>query len=161
MKDFKEIVSYPYQIKSLLMKDNTVAQLILNDVNADPRNEVTESLLLNSIFDYSFVEEIVQDTKSFICVDVEFPWQSTDTITSAQLVVLIGVSRSIINLDNSKFKGVLGNRLANLFVAVNSVITNSGVGIGTQHLQTGKSYVVSKDFACKQIVYDIPNISCN
>ncbi len=161
MKDFKEIILYPYKIKSLLMKDSTIAKLILNDADANVLDETTESQLRQSIFDYSFVEEIVQDTKSFICVDVEFPWQATDTITSAQLVVLIGVSRSIMTLDNSKFKGMPGNRLANLFVATNSVITNSGIGIGTQHLQTGKSYVVSRDFACKQLVYDIPNVSCS
>lgn len=156
-----EIVNFPNIAIRELSKNQNFVSLLTNIPNADLNDEDTEFEWNNCTNDFDYVEGIIQETKSFCCVDTEIEVTS-NTIKEVYLTVLVGVHRNNMSLKGTNFKGIAGNRRDNLIRELDYTLRNdSSFGIGGLELvgRIRAASVAGKEFSCKVATYRVPNFA--
>lgn len=156
-----EMVNYPRMVLKKLYNNPEFVSLLVNIPNADINDETVEEIWEKCVFDYDYVDGIIQDPQSFCCIDTEVETRSP-TIKNIYITILIGVHHNMMSLSKSGFKGIAGNRRDNLIRQLDySLRDNGDFGIGGLEL-VGKVRPVTisgagNNFACKVINYKVPN----
>lgn len=156
-----EIVFYPNRVIDMLSKNKEFVSLLTGIPNADIEDPVVESEWERCTNDFNYVEGIVQDTRSFICVDTEIRVPTTE-IKTVIITLLVGVHRQNMSLKNTDFTGVLGNRRDNMVREIDYTIRNArDFGIGPVQLDGWiRPYAISsRDYACKLMEYKVSNFA--
>lgn len=153
-----EIVMYPNKVIDLLSRNQTVVSLLIDIPNADIDDVEVERRWRLCTNDYNYVEGIIQETRSFLCVDTEIQSDANE-IKSVLLTLLVGVHREAMSLSNTGFTGMLGNRRDNIVREIDYTLRNCReFGIGSFPLK-GRIKPVSissRDYVCKLIEYQVP-----
>lgn len=156
-----EIVSFPAKVKSELYKNQNLVSLLINTPNADLESEIVEEKYDSAVLDYDYVDGITQDNTSFICIDTIIS-TPTGTIKDVYITILVGVSKGLMSLKGAGYVGTSGNRRDNIVREIDFSLRDSQLfGIGGLELY-GKIEAGSfagKDFACKKMVYKVPNFA--
>lgn len=156
-----EIVIYPNKVIDMLSKNQTLVSLLTNIPNADLDDIETENEWQRCTNDFNYVEGIVQDTHSFLCVDTEIRTDSNE-IKSIILTLLVGVHREAMSLRNTAFIGMLGNRRDNIVREIDYTLRNSReFGIGPLQLKgwIKPCAISSRDHVCKLMEYQVANFA--
>ena len=156
-----EVVFYPNKVIDLLSKNQTFVSLLTGFPNADLEDPDVENEWRACTNDYNYVEGIVQDTRSFLCVDTEVRVDSSE-IKTVIVTLLVGVHRQNMSLKNTEFTGMLGNRRDNMVREIDYTLRNSrDFGIGPLQLEGWiRPYAISsRDYVCKLIEYQVSNFA--
>lgn len=156
-----EIITFPKLVINELSKNQTFVSLLTDIPFADLSSESTELEWDNCIHDYDYIEGVIQESKSFCCIDTEFI-QTSNTIKDVYITVLIGVHHANMNLRNSSFTGISGNRRDNLIKELDRTLrNNTSFGIGGLELygRIKPVTIAGKEFACKIVTYKVPNFA--
>lgn len=153
-----EVVNYPYTTVNKLSQSKLVVGLLLNNPDVDVDSEETEKELSTCIFDFDYVEGVIQEAKSFICIDTIIPQFTSPTVKDVYLTILVGVSKGAMPIS-SMFKSK-GNRRDNLIREIDYILRDcTDYGIGGLKLKSIKPVNVNKDFSCKLLVYEVPSFA--
>lgn len=156
-----EIVKYPNKVIDLLSQNKTVVSLLTDIPNADIDDIEVENKWRLCTNDFNYVEGIVLDTRSFICVDTEIQTNSNE-IANIMLSILVGVHREAMSLSGSGFTGMLGNRRDNLVREIDYTLRyNREFGIGQFAIKSRirPVSISSRDYVCKAMEYQVPSFS--
>ena len=157
-----EIVKIPAQLFSILSNNSNFVSLLTNIPNATLNDELVEIEWEKCINDYNYVKGVVQESKSFCCIDTEIDIEST-AIKDVYINILIGVHNQNMSLKNTGIKGFMGNRRDNLIRELDYTLRyKNGLGIGKlEPWGRIKSVNVSggEEFACKLVTYRLTNFA--
>lgn len=156
-----EIVFYPNKVIDLLSQNPTFVSLLTGIPNADLEDPAVEAEWERCTNDFNYVEGIVQDTRSFVCVDTEIRTPSNE-IKTVIVTLLVGVHRENMSLRGTEFKGMLGNRRDNMIREIDYTLRNSrDFGIGALQLDGWiRPYAISsRDYVCKLMEYKVSNFA--
>lgn len=156
-----EIVFYPNRVIDMLSQNPTIVSLLTGIPNADLEDLAVEAEWKRCTNDFNYVEGVVQDTRSFICVDTEIRTPSSE-IKTVIITLLVGVHRQNMSLKDTEFTGMLGNRRDNIVREIDYTIRNSrDFGIGLVQLDGWiRPYAISsRDYVCKLMEYKVSNFA--
>lgn len=155
-----EIVNYSNTIALKLSESQEVIGLIYNDPNIDIYSPAVESTLFEKyIFDYDYINETLQDERSIICIDTDFPRFTSSSIKDVDISILVAVHKGRMDLNPKGsppiFKGVRGNRRDNLVREIDFILRGSNdFGIGQLELSSIKRVNIGNNrFTAKLMLY--------
>lgn len=161
-----EIVEYPTKIALKLSDSQEVIGLIYNDPAIDIYSPAVEDTLFEKyIFDYDYIDGTVQDERSIICIDTDFPRFSSSSIKDVDVSILVAVHKNQMKLNPKGrppiFKGVRGNRRDNLVREVDYILRGSDdFGIGELELVSVHRVNIGNDnFTAKLLLYQSKDFS--
>lgn len=148
---FKEI------IHAALFKNKDIRDLLLGDTSELSKAELM-SKFKDHVKSHLFVDDVIQETDTFIFYDVSLPILHTNIKTCKILMYLI-CHRDI--LENYNAEGYYGNRADILSQMVEDVMINNDevardFGIGKLMLESVEIYNSTKFYGCV-MTFDVPN----
>lgn len=156
-----ELIDYTSLIISKLCNSKEVVALITDNPEPDLSGE-DGALAERNIFDYDYIDDTVQSAGAFIMVDADMVLGPTGSIKDIEVYVQVVVSKTYMDLDSKKFKGVKGNRRDNLARQIDLLLRDSReFGIGKLHLNSARTANVPRSFTSKLLTYTIPDFSKN
>ena len=148
---YKEIIS-----KALYMSDD-IKDLLLGDVSEKSASE-TQKLFKECVKSHLFIDDTIEETKSFIFYDVTMPFMRSN-VKDASIVMYAICHRDI--LDDYSKDGYFGNRADILSQMIEDCLINdkkivNKFGIGELTLSSIEIYNSMRFYGCA-MRFNIPN----
>lgn len=159
MTSLKEIIDYPYAVRSLVLQDHDVMALLSNDPEYDPDGDMAEQFE-NRVKDHDYVDETTLTANAYIVIESEMVRLNTPTMATMYVYVTIIISKKFMDLDPKTFKGYKGNRRDNIAMSVHKLLEkNRDFGIGDLRLISATIGSVPSDFTSRILTYEVPTIA--
>lgn len=152
-----ELVEYPVKALQKIGTDEMVVRLLTNNPDIDMDSEEADKVFDKYLFDYGYVDGTTSETAAYVCVEAEVAKTSSPTVQDMRLYVTIICHKQFMDIDASKFKGVIGNRRENLVRYIDRLLNNSDIfGIGKLTLETARTVSAPTGFAARELTYKVP-----
>lgn len=159
MKNLKEIVDYPYTVRSLILEDHDVMSLLSNDPNYDPDSD-DAAQYEECVKDHDYVDETTLTAKAYVVIESELVSLDSTTMASMYVYVNIIISKKFMDINPRVFKGYKGNRRDNIAMAVHKLLENNrDFGIGDLRLISATIGSVPTGFTSRVLTYKVPTIA--
>jgi len=158
-----EIPEYTDKTVRLLSQNPQVVGLLVNDPNVDiveDEIDVTKTGT-KQILSYNFIPDTQKDVKTYICVNTISDSALNEKIKSCVMSVSIYSHKQDVELDSSKFIGLIGCRFDNIARFADKAIrdnANANYGIGKIQLKQRtpmRDIVIGTDYVGKQLLYEV------
>lgn len=157
-----EIVKYPDMVLRILERNQLFVSLLTDIPNASLDDWETRDKWESVTNNFNYIDGIVQDTLSFLCVDTAINMDGGQ-IKEVIIEMLIGVHKQNMRLLGTPFEHLTGNRRDNLIREADYSIRYSrdfGIGALIPYGTIGSVATVSNpDFACKLLRYSVSTFS--
>lgn len=155
-----QIVEYPAKAIQKISENKTIVGFLLNKSFEDVTEDDFDDALENHIFSYQYVDNTVMEATAFIWVEMDVPNVQNEHIKNAELYVTIACHKQFMELDMSKFPGIMGNRRDNLTRYIDKLLNGSDIfGIGKLQLKNVKTLSPYNQFVFREIAYEIPDFN--
>jgi hypothetical protein len=151
-----ELVEYPVIALHRIGSDKVVAQLLTNNPDIDMESGEADAIYDRYLFDYNYVDGAVNEAAAFICVEAELTSPTSHTMVDFKLYVTIVCHKSFMDIDVTKFKGIIGNRRENLVRRVDKLLNDSVMfGIGQLTLDSARTVSAPAGFVARELAYRV------
>lgn len=151
-----ELVEYPVKALQRIGTDQTIASLLTNNPSIDMDSDEADEVFDKYLFDYGYVDGTTSEAAAYICVEAELAKVPTPTMKDLRLYVRIVCHKEFMDIDASKFKGMIGNRRENLSRYVDRLLNGSEVfGIGKLSLDYAQVAPAPTGFAARELAYRV------
>jgi len=152
----QDYIDYKANVIAKLVSSKEVVGLLLDDPNVDMESEETYTALDACIFDFDYIDKMVERSDAFIMVDADMISPASASFNTWELYVQIVCHKDYVPLKSRIFKGVKGNRRDNLICEVDKLLNGSHLfGIGQLNLISLTSSLVPDAFTSKMLTYQI------
>ena len=153
-----ELVEYPVKALQRIGTDETVVQLLTNNPNVDMESDEADGVFDKNLFDYGFVDDTTQEATAYICAEADVVKAPGSTMKNMELYVFIYCHKQFMNIDGSKFKGMIGNRRDNLIRYTDKLLNGSDIfGIGKLEFKSAKVIPAPTGFSARELTYVVPD----
>lgn len=155
--NLEEIGIFKNRIVSKLIHDNNVVDVLLNGNEGDKDIEVTllgsdETGTDGCVFEFEYVPDTQETSKTFLCVEVIPEETSGDTITGMSVYVFAYCSKNIMQTYHRK--GTAGTRIDILISDIDKILNgNQEFGIGPLEWAGSDIYKPAQIYYGRMIVY--------
>lgn len=155
--NLEEIGIFKNRIVSKLIHDNNVVDVLLNGNEGDKDPEVAllgsdETGTDGCVFEFEYVPDTQETSKTFLCVEVIPEETSGDTITGMSVYVFAYCSKNIMQTYHRK--GTAGTRIDILISDIDKVLNgNQEFGIGPLEWAGSDIYKPAQIYYGRMIVY--------
>ena len=154
------LVEYPVKALQKIGTDKTVASLLTNNPYIDMDSKEADEVFDKYLFDYGYVDGTTDEAAAYICVEADLVNTPTSSIKNMRLYVKVVCHKEFMNLDSSKFKGMIGNRRDNLTRYVDNLLNGSDVfGIGKLKLTDCRAAPAPTGFAARELAYKVSDFA--
>lgn len=151
-----ELVDFPRVIVNAIANDELIRSLLADKPEATIDDIEDDQGNFKWLFDYDYVDDTVQGTGCYICIDAYVPRVENYQILSLYLVVSVIDHKKFMTLDSKKFPGIKGNRRDNIIRLVDKILNGSrSFGIGRLELRNIQNLEVPQRYTGKALVYEI------
>lgn len=152
----QDCIDYKADIIAQLVASQEVVGLLLNDPNVDMDSDKTYTSLANCIFDYDYIDRVVERSDAIIMIDADMVAPISGSFNEWEVYVQIVCHKDYVPLNPKIFKGVKGNRRDNLMCSVDSLLNGSRLlGIGKLELIRAHTAVVPDSFTSRMLTYRV------
>ncbi len=138
-----------YDYKNQLMGDIITNEAIVRLIDDNISVEDAASLIYSQVFPYEYVDETVQEGKTFVCFDVDVQKSQGSTYLFPIIYVWVFTHKSLLRLPNGG--GVRTDRLVSeIAKAING---SRQYGLGELDLYAVKRYAPMTDFQGKVMTF--------
>ncbi len=154
-----ELVEYPVKALHRIGTDATVVQLLTDKPDIDMESSEADEIFDKFLFDYIYVDGTTTEASAYICIEAETAKSPTPTMQNMKLYVTVICHKQFMNIDATKFKGMVGNRRDNLVRYVDKLLNGSDIfGIGALTLEHAHTVAAPAGFSARELTYTIPEI---
>ena len=156
-----ELVDYPALVIEKVTQHQIVRDLLSNKQGATMNDMLNADGTWKHFFDYEYIPGTTQEVLAAVCIDTDIINVPTSAQKTLELYVSVLCSRSIMELDRGKFKGLRGNRMNNLIRFIDySLRLDRDFGIGQMELKSARTTQPGNNmFAKKTLTYWIPDLN--
>lgn len=157
-----ELVTFPAKVMQKIASDNNILSLILNKPTSDITENDVDNVLENNVYDYQYVDDIVDKTTSLIFVETEVDNVENKHIKDMTIYITVVCHKDIMTLDRTIFKGFQGNRRDNLVRYIDATLQQSGdFGIGNLSLKSIRTQDTGNaKFSARLLTYAVSGFNC-
>ncbi len=138
-----------YDYKNQFMGDILTNEAIVRLIDDNISVEDAASLIYSQVFPYEYIDETVQEGKTFVCVDVDVQKSQSSTYLFPIMYVWVFTHKSLLRLPNGG--GVRTDRLVSeIAKAING---SRQYGLGELDLYAVKRYAPMTDFQGKVMTF--------
>lgn len=153
-----ELVEYPVKALYKIGMDQTVVGLLTDNPDIDVDSDDADEVFDRYLFDYGYVDNTTTEAAAYICVEAEASGSLTESMHNMKLYVTIFCHKQFMDIEATKFKGMVGNRRDNLVRYVDALINGSDVfGIGKLTLDSVRSIPCPIGFSARELTYTVPD----
>lgn len=150
------LVEYPAKALQKIGTDKTVVSLLVNDPFIDMESDKADGVFDKYLFDYGYVDSTTEEAVAYVCVEADLANIPTATIKDLRLYVKVVCHKAFMDIDPSKFKGMIGNRRDNITRYIDALLNGSDVfGIGELKLTSCRAVPAPTGFAARELTYKI------
>ena len=155
-----ELVEYPVKALHAIGSEITVLQLLSDDPDINETSDEADDVYDRYLFDYGYVDNTIEEAAAFICVEAECSGTSSYSIKDMRLYVTVYCHKRFMDLDVSKFPGIVGSRRDNLIRFADKALNGSDIfGIGELKLASARVIPAPAGFAARELVYIVPEFT--
>ena len=155
-----ELVEYPVKALHAIGLIPEVVQLLMDDPDINEKSDEAEEIFDKYLFDYGYVDNSTEEASAFICVEAECAGTSSYSVKDMRLYVTVYCHKRFMDIDVSKFPGLVGSRRDNLIRYADSALNGSDVfGIGALQLASARVVPAPTGFAARELTYVVPEFS--
>lgn len=155
-----ELVEYPVKALHAIGSEITVLQLLSDDPDINETSDEADDVYDRYLFDYGYVDNTTEEAAAFICVEAECSGTSSYSIKDMRLYVTVYCHKRFMDLDVSKFPGIVGSRRDNLIRFADKALNGSDIfGIGELKLASARVIPAPAGFAARELVYIVPEFT--
>lgn len=159
MTNLREIVDYPYAVRSLILGDHTVMALLSDNPHYDADSS-DAAQYEERVKDHDYVDETTLTANAYIIIESELVSLDSSTMATMYLYVNVVLSKKFMDMNPRVFAGYKGNRRDNIAMAVNKLLENNrDFGIGDLRLISATIGNVPTGFTSRVLTYKVPTIS--
>ena len=108
-----ELVEYPVKVLQKIGTDKTVVSLLTDNPDIDMQSEEADEVFNKYLFNYGYVDNTTSETAAYICVESDLSRFISPAMQEMKIYVTIICHKQFMNIDTSKFQGMVGNRRDN------------------------------------------------
>lgn len=155
----QEVILNKYKLVQEFINSQEIVELIVNKSGIDIGDyDISDT----NIFPYLYVPEVNTETNTYLCLEIDIPQTTSNTISRFSMFITIFTSYSLQKLPSSfKRKGC---RTDNLQMEIDKIVNGSREfsSIGQVELVSAKSFVWNDiRYSGKTIRYDFYNFNQN
>ena len=153
-----ELVEYPVKVLQKIGTDKTVVSLLTDNPDIDMQSEEADEVFNKYLFNYGYVDDTTSETAAYICVESDLSRFISPAMQEMKIYVTIICHKQFMNIDTSKFQGMVGNRRDNLARYSDNLLNGSEVfGIGKLTLSSARTISAPTGFAARELIYEVPD----
>lgn len=150
------LVEYPATAMQRIGGSQDVVELLTNVPGVDMDGDTAAQVFDNNIFDYGYVPSTVDEASAFVCVEANMIKAPTPSMQNIRVYVTIMCHKSFMQIEPSKFKGMVGNRRDNLSRLVDNLLNGSDAfGLGQLKLESAIVVPAPTGFSARELTYSI------
>lgn len=155
-----EIVRYPAVVITQISADKNCVGLLMDknpeDVTEDDQDVASEKF----IYDYQYIDDTATESTAYIWVETDVPQVKNYQIKDMTVYVTVSCHKRYMRLENTKFKGFMGNRRDNLVRYIDKLLNGTELmGIGKLTLSSARIITAPDGFTSRQLTYFIPDFN--
>lgn len=155
-----ELVEYPVKALYAIGSTPEVVQLLTNTPSIDMESDEADGVYDKYLFDYGYVDDSIEEAAAYICVEAECTGASSFSIKDMRLYVTVYCHKRFMDIDTSKFPGIVGNRRDNLIRFVDKVLNGKDAfGIGALQLSSARVIPAPTGFTARELTYVVSEFS--
>ena len=155
-----ELAEYPVKALQKIGTDKTIVSLLTNNPSIDMNSKEADEIFDKYLFDYDYVDGTTDEAVAYICVEADLSNIPTRSIKNMRLYVKVMCHKKFMNIDASKFKGMIGNRRDNIARYVDKQLNGSDVfGIGQLSLVDCRTAPAPTGFAARELSYVVSDFA--
>ena len=155
-----ELVEYPVKALHAIGSEIAVLQLLSDNPDINEASDEADDVYERYLFDYGYVDNTIEEAAAFICVEAECSGTSSYSIKDMRLYVTVYCHKRFMDLDVSKFPGIVGSRRDNLIRFADKALNGSDIfGIGELKLASARVIPAPAGFAARELVYIVPEFT--
>lgn len=155
-----ELVEYPVKALHTIGSIPEVVQLLTDNPSIDMDSDEADDVYDKYLFDYGYVDNSTEEAAAYICVEAECTGASSFSIKDMRLYVTVYCHKRFMDINVSKFPGIVGSRRDNLIRFVDNELNGSDIfGIGALQLASARVIPAPTGFTARELTYVVPDFS--
>ena len=158
MTGLREIVDYPYTVRSMILQDQKTMGLLADNPRYDPDSDDAE-IYESRVKGHDYVDETSLTANAYIIIETELVSLDSPTMATMYLYVNVVLSKQFMDLNPKLFKGYKGNRRDNIAMRIHEMLEdNNEFGIGGLNLISATIGTVPTGYTSRILTYRVPTI---
>lgn len=151
-----EVIEYPVTALHKIGTDADVVKLLTDNPDIDMDSDEADEVFDKYLYDYGYVDVTTDEAAAYICIEANLTNAASTSFNDIKVYVTVICHKEFMNIDSTKFKGIIGNRRDNLTRYVDKVLNNSEVfGIGKLTLLTARVVSAPTGFTARELTYTV------
>ena len=154
-----QIIDYTQNIIVSLANSKEIVGLMVDNPDPDIYGDDGE-LARSRMFDFFYVDETNLEAAAYILIESDIASLKTWTVKDMAISIKVLVNKTYMRLDNTKWKGVRGNRRDNILRQIDLLLNGRrDFGIGRLQLISCDTVKAPQAFAAKTLTYYMPDFA--
>jgi hypothetical protein len=155
--NMNQFIKYKLDISSELRQNQNFLDLLFDELNISPDEDEIKKRLHTE----NFIPDPQVDAKTHICLDSIVTKAINFNICSMEIVFIVITHKTLI--ENNDNLNILGNKVDNLCIAIDTMMNGKRLGIGKFRLKpvNPMSYINHDNYIGKSITYVCEDFNTN